>query len=176
MGTHKQELEKTSHPSHAISVLVDNEFGVLARVVGLFSGRGYNIESLTVAEVSDDPKLSRITILTSGSDMIIEQIQALLERVVPVHRVQNLTTSGPLVQRELALIKVINKGNDRIETLRLADSFRAHVVDATTDSLTFEMTGNSHKIDAFIDLMKPLGMAELSRTGITAIARGTHTL
>jgi len=176
MSTHKQALEKTSYPFHTISVLVDNEFGVLARVVGLFSGRGYNIESLTVAEVSEEPKRSRITIVTSGSDMIIEQIQALLERIVPVHRVQNLTTSGPLVERELALIKVINKGDARIEALRLADSFRARVVDATTSSLVFEMTGNSRKIDAFIDLMKPLGLAELSRTGLTAVARSTSTL
>lgn len=172
----KKQMEKASYPSHTISVLVDNEFGVLARVVGLFSGRGYNIESLTVAEVDTDKKLSRITVVTSGSDMIIEQIQALLDRLVPVHRVENLTTTGPYVQRELALIKVINKGEARIEALRLADSFRARVVDATTESLVFEMTGNTRKIDAFIDLMRPLGMAELSRTGLTAIARGTQTL
>ncbi|TMJ63048.1 MAG: acetolactate synthase small subunit [Alphaproteobacteria bacterium] len=158
---------------HTIAVLVDNEPGVLARVIGLFSGRGYNIESLTVAEVDRSNSLSRITIVTSGTPMIIEQIKAQLSRLVPVHKVHDLTDEGPSVEREMALIKVAGKGEARIESLRLADIFRARVVDSTTDSFVFEMTGSSEKLNAFIALMEPLGLVEVSRTGTVAIARGS---
>jgi acetolactate synthase-1/3 small subunit len=157
---------------HTIAVLVDNEPGVLARVIGLFSGRGYNIESLTVAEVDRSNNLSRITVVTSGTPMIIEQIKAQLSRLVPVHKVHDLTDEGPSVEREMALIKVAGKGESRIESLRLADIFRARVVDSTTESFVFEMTGSSEKLNAFITLMDPLGLVEVSRTGTVAIARG----
>ncbi len=163
---------------HTLAVLVDNEFGVLARVIGLFSGRGYNIESLTVAEVEHDQSnlgstgRSRITIVTSGTEMVIEQIKKLLERMVPVHKVHDLTVEGAHLERELALVKVNGEGKDRTEALRVADIFRARVVDATTASCVFEITGESQKIDAFIDIMKPLGLMEICRTGIAAISRG----
>ncbi|WP_137178373.1 acetolactate synthase small subunit [Roseomonas sp. AR75] len=159
-----------------IAVLVENEPGILARVVGLFSGRGYNIESLTVASVDAERRLSRITIVTTGTEMVIEQIKAQLDRLVPVHKVSDLTLEGPHLVRELALIKVIGTGDDRVEALRLADAFRARVVDATTESFVFEMTGNADKIDAFCALMQPIGLAEVSRTGAVAIARGGRTL
>ena len=157
---------------HTMAVLVDNEPGVLARVIGLFSGRGYNIESLTVAEVDRSNSLSRITIVTSGTPMIIEQIKAQLLRLVPVHKVHDLTAEGPYVEREMALIKVAGQGEARVESLRLADVFRARVVDSTTASFVFELTGSAQKLDAFIALMEPLGLAEVSRTGAAAIARG----
>ncbi len=157
---------------HAIAVLVDNEPGVLARVIGLFSGRGYNIESLTVAEVDARNRLSRITIVTSGTRMIIEQIKAQLSRLVPVRRVHDLTDEGPFVEREMMLIKVAGKGEARIESLRLAGIFRASVVDTTIESFVFEITGSSEKLNAFIALMEPLGLAEVSRTGAAAISRG----
>ncbi|HZL58347.1 MAG TPA: acetolactate synthase small subunit [Stellaceae bacterium] len=158
--------------THTVAVLVDNEPGVLARVIGLFSGRGYNIESLTVAEVDRKNTLSRITIVTSGTPMIIEQIKAQLNRIVPVHAVRDLTEEGPHVARELALIKVTNSGEQRIESLRLADIFRARVVDSTAESFIFEMTGSTEKLDAFIGLMAPLGLVDVSRTGVVAISRG----
>jgi acetolactate synthase I/III small subunit len=157
---------------HTIAVIVDNEPGILARVVGLFSGRGYNIESLTVAEVNQANHVSRITISTSGTRMIIEQIKAQLSRLVPVHKVSDLTEEGPYVGRELALIKVVGKGEKRVESLRIADIFRARVVDSTNNSFVFEMTGSSEKLDAFIKLMEPLGLTDVARTGIVAIARG----
>lgn len=157
---------------HTIAVIVDNEPGVLARVIGLFSGRGYNIESLTVAEVNSGDRLSRITVSTSGTPMIIEQIKAQLSRLVPVHKVSDLTEEGPYVGRELALIKVVGKGEKRVESLRIADIFRARVVDSTNNSFVFEMTGSSEKLDAFIKLMEPLGLTDVARTGIVAIARG----
>ena len=157
---------------HTIAVLVDNEPGVLARVIGLFSGRGYNIESLTVAEVDRGNNLSRITVVTSGTPMIIEQIKAQLSRLVPVHKVHDLTDEGPFVEREMALIKVAGKGESRIESLRLADIFRARVIDSTTETFVFEMTGAAEKLNAFIALMEPLGLVEVSRTGAVAIARG----
>jgi acetolactate synthase-1/3 small subunit len=155
-----------------IAILVDNEPGVLARVVGLFSGRGYNIESLTVAEVNRRDNLSRITIVTSGTVMIIEQIKAQLARLVPVHTVRDLTAEGPYVPRELALVKVSASGEKRIESLRLADIFRARVVDATIESFVFELTGSTEKLDSFINLMEPLGLVDVSRTGVVAISRG----
>ncbi|MGH6942097.1 MULTISPECIES: acetolactate synthase small subunit [Hypericibacter] len=161
---------------HTISVLVDNEPGILARVVGLFSGRGYNIESLTVAEVDAQRHLSRITIVTSGTVMIIEQIKAQLGRLVPVHRVSDLTAEGPSLERELALIKVRGTGEKRVESLRIADIFRARVVDSTIESFVFEMTGSTDKLNAFINLMQPLGLVDVSRTGVAAIARGPEAL
>ena len=161
---------------HTIVVLVDNEPGILARVVGLFSGRGYNIESLTVAPVDAARRLSRITIVTSGTDMVIEQIKAQLDRLVPVHMVADLSLEGPHLTRELALVKVIGRGEARMEALRLGDAFRARVVDASHESATFEMTGTAEKIDAFVALMRPLGLAEVSRTGAVAIARGPRSL
>ena len=157
---------------HTISVLVDNEAGVLARVIGLFSGRGYNIESLTVAEVDKRNSVSRITVVTSGTPMIIEQIKAQLSRLVPVHTVSDHTEEGPYVERELALIKVACSGEKRVESLRIADIFRARVVDSTNRSFVFEITGATEKLEAVIKLMMPLGLVEVSRTGVVAIARG----
>ena len=158
--------------THTISVLVDNEAGVLARVIGLFSGRGYNIDSLTVAQVDPAGGLSRINLVTRGTEMVVEQIKAQLDRLVPVHRVTDLTKQGPHVAREMALVKVVAHGEQRVESLRIADAFRARVVDTTVGSFVFELTGAMDKIDAFIELMRPLGLAEVSRTGIAAIARG----
>lgn len=158
--------------THTISVVVDNEAGVLARVVGLFSGRGYNIESLTVSEVDTRHHRSRITIVTSGTPMIIEQIKAQLDRLVPVHKVADLTTEGPNVSRELALVKVEGTGEKRVEAMRLADVFRASVVDSTRNSFVFELTGSGIKVDAFVDLLKELGLVEVARTGAVALSRG----
>ncbi|MBB4264900.1 acetolactate synthase small subunit [Roseospira visakhapatnamensis] len=162
--------------THTIAVLVDNEAGVLARVIGLFSGRGYNIESLTVAEVDTAERLSRITLVTSGTPMVIEQIKAQLGRLVPVRKVSDLTVEGPSVSRELALIKVNGTGEKRVESLRIADIFRANVVDSTNDSFVFEIVGKTDKLDAFIKLMEPLGLVDVSRTGVVAIARGNRPL
>jgi acetolactate synthase I/III small subunit len=158
--------------THTLAVVVDNESGVLARVIGLFSGRGYNIESLTVAEVDHASHLSRITVVTTGTPQVIEQIKAQLARMVPVHDVHDLTTEGPAVQRELALFKVAGSGDARIEALRLAEIFRANVVDSTLQSFVFEITGTPEKIDAFADLMRPLGLREIARTGVAALSRG----
>jgi acetolactate synthase-1/3 small subunit len=158
---------------HTLAVLVDNEAGVLARVIGLFSARGYNIESLTVAEVDHVGGLSRITVVTTGTPQVIEQIKAQLGRIVPVHDVHDLTVEGPAVERELALLKVEGEGEKRVEALRLADIFRANVVDSTLRSFVFEITGTPEKIDAFSDLMRPLGLLEVARTGVAALSRGT---
>ncbi len=168
-------MSDTTLRSATISVLVENESGVLARVIGLFSGRGYNIDNLTVAPVERDGSKSRITLVTSGTAMVIEQIKAQLDRLVPVYKVLDLS-EGPHLARELALIKVIGTGERRAEALRLADAFRARVIDATTESFTFELTGVTDKLDAFLDLMRPLGLAEVSRTGVAAIARGIKTI
>ena len=157
---------------HTLSVIVDNEAGVLARVIGLFSGRGYNIDSLTVAEIDHTGHRSRITVVTSGTPAVIEQIKAQLGRIVPVHEVHDLTVEGQAVERELALFKVVGEGNDRVEALRLADIFRANVVDSTLASFVFEITGTPEKVDAFADLMRPLGLAEMARTGVAALSRG----
>ena len=162
------ELEE----SHTLAVLVDNEAGVLARVIGLFSGRGYNIESLTVAEVDHKGHRSRITVVTRGTPSVIEQIKAQLGRLVPVHEVHDLTVEGPSVARELALFKVAGTGEKRVEALRLADIFRANVVDSTLESFVFEITGTPEKIDAFAELMRPLGLADVARSGVAALARG----
>jgi len=157
---------------HTLAVLVENEPGVLARVIGLFSGRGYNIESLTVAEVDHTGHRSRITIVTTGTPAVIEQIKAQLGRIIVVHEVHDLTVEGPSVERELALFKVTGKGDHRIEALRLAEIFRANVVDSTLTSFVFEITGTPEKIDAFADLMRPLGLIEVARTGVAALSRG----
>ena len=157
---------------HTLAVLVENEPGVLARVIGLFSGRGYNIDSLTVAEVDHTGHLSRITIVTTGTPQVINQIKAQLGRIVTVHDVHDLTVEGPSVERELAIIKVVGEGDKRVEALRLADIFRANVVDSTLNSFIFEITGAPDKIDAFADLMRPLGLLEIARTGVAALLRG----
>ncbi len=164
---HAETLE-----THTLAVIVDNESGVLARVIGLFSARGYNIDSLTVAEVDHLGHRSRITIVTSGTPQVIGQIKAQLERMVIVHDVHDLTVEGPAVQRELALFKVRGQGEHRIEALRLAEIFRANVVDSTLESFVFEMTGTPEKVDAFAELMRPLGLVEVARTGVAALARG----
>ena len=169
-------MPDTTHRSATISVLVDNESGVLARVIGLFSGRGYNIDSLTVAPVDAAGMHSRINVVTSGTAMVIEQIKAQLDRLVPVHRIADLTREGPHIAREMALIKVVGVGEKRVEALRIADAFRARVMDATQESFVFEITGATEKLDAFIDLMRHLGLAEVSRTGIVAMARGVRTI
>jgi acetolactate synthase-1/3 small subunit len=157
---------------HTFAVLVDNEAGVLARVVGLFSGRGYNIESLTVAEIDPSSHTSRITVVTSGTPEILEQIRAQIGRIVPVHRVVDWTVDMPSIAREMALIKVAGTGEKRVEALRIADAFRARPVDTTHTSFVFEITGSPDKINNFVELMKPLGLVEISRTGVAAISRG----
>ncbi len=162
--------------THTLSILVDNEPGVLARVIGLFSGRGYNIESLTVAETDHANNLSRITVICSGTALVIEQIKNQLDRLVPVHRVSDLTLEGAHVERELALVKVNSTGDKRIEALRTADIFRARVLDSTADSYVFEVTGSTEKVNAFIDLMRGLGMIDLSRTGVAAMSRGAKAI
>ena len=162
------ELEET----HTLAVLVDNEAGVLARVIGLFSGRGYNIDSLTVAETDVEGHRSRITIVTTGTPAVIEQIKAQLGLIIPVYRVNDLTVEGASVEREMALLKVAGKGDKRVEAMRLADIFRANVVDSTLESFVFEITGTPEKIDAFTDLMRPLGLSDIARTGVAAMARG----
>lgn len=169
-------LGKSNLEAHTLSVLVDNEPGVLARVVGLFSGRGYNIESLTVAEVAHAEHLSRVTIVTTGTPEAIEQIHHQLERLVPVHQVTDLTIARRSLERELAMVKVRGRGDDRNDALQLAEAFRARVVDATTESFIFELTGRPEKIDEFVDLMRPIGLVEVSRTGVAAISRGPEPI
>ncbi len=171
-----QDLAEERVEQRTLAVTVDNEAGVLARVIGLFSGRGYNIESLTVAEIDHLDHMSRITVVTSGTPMVLEQIKAQLDRLVPVHKVVDLTVEGPAVERELALVKVASKGDARVEALRLKDAFRAKVVDATLESFVFEVTGAPDKIAAFVALMQPLGVVEVARTGVAAIRRGAEAL
>ena len=166
------EEKREALVSHTFSVLVDNEPGVLARIIGLFAGRGYNIDSLTVSETEHEKHLSRITIVTKGTPMVLEQIKHQLERLVPVHRVRDLTLDGEALERELALIKVAGKGEARIEALRLAEIFKAKVIDASTEHFVFELTGRTTKIEQFIAIMTKLGLVEVSRTGIAAIGRG----
>ena len=157
---------------HVLNVIVDNEPGILAKITGMFTARGYNIDSLTVADISEDHAISRITIVTNGPEPVIDQIRAQLERLVPVHKVIDLTESGAHVERELALVKVAGKGDNRVEALRIAELFRANVVDSTLDSFVFEITGAPEKIDAFADLMRPLGLVEVGRSGIVGMMRG----
>ena len=166
---------ETQNPErHTLSVLVDNEPGILARIVGLFAARGYNIDSLTVSETEHEKHLSRITVVTVATPKVLLQIKLQLERLVPVHKVYDLTADGKALERELALVKVAGTGDQRVETLRLADAFRAQVVDATTESFVFEVTGKPGKIDSFIALMVPLGLIEVVRTGLAAISRGAE--
>jgi acetolactate synthase-1/3 small subunit len=171
-----EEPQQPRVEKHTIAVLVDNEPGVLARVIGLFSGRGYNIDSLTVTEVSHESNQSRITIVTRGSPAVIEQIKSQLGRLVPVQGVTDLTVKGDPIERELALVKVAGKGEKRVESLRLAEAFRAQVVDATTEHFIFEITGRISKIENFISLMQPLGLVEVARTGAAAISRGAEPM
>ena len=161
-----------SYERHVLTVVVDNEAGILAKIAGLFTARGYNIDSLTVADISEDHAISRITIVTRGPEPVIDQIRAQLERLVPVHKVIDLTESGGHVERELALIKVAGKGDNRVEALRIAELFRANVVDTTTSSFVFELTGSPEKIDSFIALMRELGLVEVGRSGIVGMVRG----
>lgn len=169
-------IKEGSKERHTLSVTVSNEPGVLARIAGMFTARGYNIESLTVADISDDDAISRITIVTTGTAAVIEQVVAQLDRLVPVHRVTDLTVLGEHVERELALVKVAGVGDHRIEALRLAEVFRANVVDTTISSFVFEVTGASTKIDRFVDLMSEIGLVEVARTGIVAMARGQEAV
>ncbi|AQR72478.1 acetolactate synthase small subunit [Sphingomonas sp. LM7] len=165
-------IKEEQKERHTLAVIVDNEPGILARIAGLFTARGYNIESLTVSEITEDNRISRITIVTSSSAAVMEQIIAQLERLVPVHKVTDLTAAGPHVERELALVKVAGTGDHRIEALRLAEVYRARVVDATISSFVFEVTGGSEKLDKFVELMRELGLIEVARTGVVAISRG----
>ncbi|AJP72337.1 acetolactate synthase small subunit [Sphingomonas hengshuiensis] len=167
-------IKPQSAERHTLAVIVDNEPGILARIAGLFTARGYNIESLTVSEITDDNLISRITIVTSASAEVMEQIIAQLERLVPVHKVVDLTTHGEHVERELALVKVAGTGDHRIEALRLAEVYRGRVVDATIASFVFEVTGTTEKIDKFVELMREVGLVEVARTGIVAISRGAQ--
>ena len=159
---------------HVLAVTVDNEAGILAKIAGLFTARGYNIDSLTVADISNDHAISRITIVTNGPPQVIDQIEAQLERLVPVHKVVDLTAAGPHVERELALVKVKGTGEKRVEALRLADIFRARPVDTTTESFVFEITGPPEKVDTFISLMRELGLVEVGRTGVVGMMRGSE--
>ena len=166
------KIQQRQSERHVLTITVDNEAGILAKIAGLFTARGYNIDSLTVADISENHALSRITIVTNGPPQVIDQIEAQLERLVPVHRVVDLTQAGPHVERELALVKVAGKGDNRVEALRLADVFRAKVVDTTTSSFIFELTGDPGKIDTFVALMRELGLVEVGRTGIVGMMRG----
>lgn len=165
-------ITETKGERHVLTITVDNEAGILAKIAGLFTARGYNIDSLTVADIAEDHAISRITIVTNGPPQVIDQIQAQLERLVPVHRVVDLTEEGPHVERELALVKVAGTGDKRVEALRLAEVFRAQVVDITTSSFIFELTGSPDKIDNFIQLMRELGLVEVGRTGVVGMMRG----
>ena len=165
-------IREEARERHTLAVIVDNEPGILARIAGLFTARGYNIESLTVTDITDDDLVSRITIVTSAAPSVLEQIVAQLERLVPVHKVTDLTALGPHVERELALVKVRGTGDHRIEALRLGEVYRARVVDATIESFVFEVTGGTDKIDKFVELMREVGLVEVARTGIVAISRG----
>ena len=166
------KIAKEASERHVLNVIVDNEAGILAKISGLFTARGYNIDSLTVADISEDHAISRITIVTNGPEPVIDQIRAQLERLVPVHRVIDLTESGAHVERELALVKVAGKGDARVEALRIAELFRANVVDTTTESFVFELTGSPDKVDSFIALMRELGLVEVGRSGIVGMMRG----
>lgn len=168
--------KKEAIARHTLAVIVDNEPGVLARIAGLFSGRGYNIESLTVSETEHDKHISRITVVTSGTASVIEQIKAHLDRLVPVHRVVDLTVQGEAVERELALVKVVGKGEMRVEAMRLASAFGARTLDASLTSFVYELTGSTEEIERFIKLMTVVGLTEVSRTGIAAMSRGPEAM
>jgi acetolactate synthase-1/3 small subunit len=166
------KIKHEASERHVLTITVDNEAGILAKIAGLFTARGYNIDSLTVADISENHALSRITIVTHGPPAQIDQVRAQLERLVPVHKVTDLTEVGPHVERELALIKVAGTGDIRVEALRVAELFRAKVVDTTTRSFVFELTGTPDKLDSFIALMRELGLVEVGRTGIVGMIRG----
>ena len=168
------KIQQSQTERHVLTVTVDNEAGILAKIAGLFTARGYNIDSLTVADITEDHAVSRITIVTNGPPPVIDQIIAQLERLVPVHKVTDLTETGAHVERELALVKVAGKGENRVEALRIADVFRAKVIDTTTESFVFELTGASGKIDSFIALMRELGLVEVGRSGIVGMMRGAE--
>ncbi len=168
------KIAEAASERHVLAVTVDNEPGILAKITGLFTARGYNIDSLTVADITEDHAVSRITIVTNGPPQVIDQIEAQLERLVPVHKVTDLTTAGPHVERELALIKVTGTGDKRVEALRVAEIFRAHVVDTTTTSFVFELTGAPEKIDSFVALMLDLGLVEVGRSGVVGMLRGAE--
>ena len=168
------KIQHRQSERHVLAITVDNEAGILAKIAGLFTARGYNIDSLTVADISENHALSRITIVTNGPPQVIDQIEAQLERLVPVHRVVDLTQAGPHVERELALVKVRGTGETRVEALRIADVFRAKVVDTTTESFVFELTGASDKVDSFVALMRGLGLVEVGRSGIVGMMRGAE--
>ena len=161
---------------HTMSIVVDNEPGVLARVIGLFSGRGYNIDSLTVSEIQHEMHVSRITLVTSGTEQVVGQIKAQLEKLVPVHRVVDLTETDNCVQREVALVKIAGRGEPRIEAMRIATAFEAKLIDATTESLIFEITGRSARVEQFIEVMRPLGLINVCRTGVAALSRGPEKI
>jgi acetolactate synthase-1/3 small subunit len=165
-------IEEELIQRHVLSLTVTNEAGILARIAGMFTARGYNIDSLTVADITQDHMISRITIVTNGPPRVIDQIIAQLDRLVPVHKVTDLTEVGPYVERELALVKVAGTGEDRIEALRLADVFRAKVVDTTIESFIFEITGTTDKVDNFVALMRQIGLVEVGRTGVVGLVRG----
>lgn len=167
-------IKHAAEERHVLMLVVDNEAGILAKIAGLFTARGYNIDSLTVSEITEDHTTSRITIVTHGPPAVIDQIHAQLDRLVPVHKVIDLTEEGPHVERELALIKVVGRGENRVEALRLADVFRARPVDTTTQSFIFELTGTPDKIDTFVSLMNELGLVETARTGVVGMVRGTR--
>ena len=175
MSVYQNNEINEEETSRTLSLVVDNQPGTLARVIGLFSGRGYNIESLTVTEIDNRRHLSRISLVTRGTSMTIEQIKSQLLRIVPVHLVRDLTLEGPYIKSELALIKLVAGGANRVEALRIAETFRARTLDVTLGSFVFELTGRPNKIDAFIALMKSLGDIEISRTGVSAISRGDKT-
>ena len=168
------KIKQQAEERHVLTVMVDNEAGILAKIAGLFTARGYNIDSLTVADISENHAVSRITIVTHGPPAVIDQIHAQLERLVPVHKVIDLTEAGPYVERELALIKVAGKGDIRVEALRVAEVFRAKVVDTTTGSFIFELTGTPDKIDSFVAIMRELGLVEVGRTGVVGMTRGAE--
>jgi acetolactate synthase-1/3 small subunit len=170
------DTKKLASNTHTLAVVAENQPGVLARIIGLFAGRGYNIDSLTVSETEHEKHVSRFTIVTSGTEPVIAQIKAQLERMVTVHSVADLTVQGNFLARELAMVKVAGQGDQRVEALRLADAFRARVVDASTDSFVFELTGKPDKVDQFISLMMPLGLVEVARTGVAAISRGPEAM
>ena len=167
------KIQSAETERHVLAVTVDNEPGILAKITGLFTARGYNIDSLTVADISTDHAISRITIVTTGPPQVIDQIEAQLERLVPVHKVTDLTAAGPHVERELALIKVAGTGDKRVEALRVAEIYRANVVDTTTSSFVFELTGTPEKVDSFITLMRELGLVSVGRSGVVGMMRGS---
>ena len=168
------QIKQAAAERHVLAITVDNEAGILAKIAGMFTARGYNIDSLTVADISDNHEISRITIVTNGPPQVIDQIRAQLERLVPVHKVVDLTEAGPHVERELALVKVSGTGENRVEAQRLADIFRAKTLDTTTESFIFEITGAPEKIDSFVGLMRELGLVEVGRTGIVGMMRGAE--